>query len=140
MPVEFLTDEQAARYGRFVEVPSRAALDRLCFPDDAAQPFVPFEGAGLAADWAIDGFKTWTGISPGEGFADESTGPSDTRPWNPLHSWIPGNHKPTCPGYRDDTAASTSTSRGEDVPAGVEPTSRVAATATRLGAAARVDA
>ncbi|MDN5769138.1 MAG: DUF4158 domain-containing protein [Humibacillus sp.] len=40
MPVEFLTDEQAARYGRFVEVPSRAELDRLCFLDDADRALV----------------------------------------------------------------------------------------------------
>lgn len=35
MPVEFLPDEQAARYGRFAEAPSRADLDRLCLLDDA---------------------------------------------------------------------------------------------------------
>jgi len=40
MPVEFLTDEQAARYGRFVEGPSRADLDRLCFLDDADRRLV----------------------------------------------------------------------------------------------------
>lgn len=35
MPVEFLPDEPAARYGRFAEAPSRADLDRLCLLDDA---------------------------------------------------------------------------------------------------------
>lgn len=40
MPVEFLTDEQAARYGRFVEAPSRAELDRLCLLDDADRALV----------------------------------------------------------------------------------------------------
>jgi len=30
MPVEFLTDEQAARYGRFIEAPAHADLDRWC--------------------------------------------------------------------------------------------------------------
>lgn len=64
----------------------------------AALPFVPFEAAGLAGDLAIDGYKTWSGISPGEGFADESTGPSDKRPWNPLHSWIPGGPQTYLPG------------------------------------------
>jgi hypothetical protein len=33
--VEFLTDEQAARYGSFHEVPSRAELERYFFLDDA---------------------------------------------------------------------------------------------------------
>jgi len=40
MPVEFLTDGQAARYARFVEAPSRADLDRLCFLDDADHALV----------------------------------------------------------------------------------------------------
>lgn len=35
MAVEFLTDEQAARYGSFHEVPSRAELERYFFLDDA---------------------------------------------------------------------------------------------------------
>ncbi|MFE2195523.1 Tn3 family transposase [Streptomyces olivaceus] len=35
MAVEFLTDEQAARYGAFHEVPSRAELERYFFLDDA---------------------------------------------------------------------------------------------------------
>ena len=40
MPVEFLTDDQAARYGRFAEGPSRTELDRLCFLDDADRALV----------------------------------------------------------------------------------------------------
>jgi len=40
MPVEFRTDEWAARYGRFVEAPSRADLDRLCLLDDADRRLV----------------------------------------------------------------------------------------------------
>ena len=35
MAVEFLTDEQAARYGSFHERPSRAELERYFFLDDA---------------------------------------------------------------------------------------------------------
>ncbi|HEV7453113.1 MAG TPA: DUF4158 domain-containing protein [Pseudonocardiaceae bacterium] len=34
MPVEFLTDEQAAAYGRFVEEPTRPELERFFFLDD----------------------------------------------------------------------------------------------------------
>ena len=34
MPVEFLSDDQAARYGGFVDPPSRAQLERGFFLDD----------------------------------------------------------------------------------------------------------
>src|SRR5664279_2472724 len=37
MPMEFLTDAQVAGYGRFDGVPSRAALERFFFLDDAAK-------------------------------------------------------------------------------------------------------
>jgi len=40
MPVELLTDEQAARYGRFIEAPAHADLDRWCFLDDADRELV----------------------------------------------------------------------------------------------------
>ncbi len=35
MPVEFLSDEQAAAYGRFDGPPSQAELERFFFLDDA---------------------------------------------------------------------------------------------------------
>ncbi|MQA80271.1 MAG: DUF4158 domain-containing protein, partial [Streptosporangiales bacterium] len=35
MPVDFLSDEQAAAYGRFTGVPSQAELEQFCFLDDA---------------------------------------------------------------------------------------------------------
>jgi TnpA family transposase len=35
LAVEFLTDEQAARYGSFYGAPSRAELERFFFLDDA---------------------------------------------------------------------------------------------------------
>ena len=34
VPVEFLTDEQVAAYGAFVDVPTRAELERFFFLDD----------------------------------------------------------------------------------------------------------
>jgi RHS repeat-associated protein len=70
----------------------------------AALPWVPFEGLGLGLDLGLDGFKTYTGLSPGEGFADESSGPSDKRPINPLHgiggvpSWLRGGPSVYLPG------------------------------------------
>lgn len=40
VPVEFLTDEQVARFGRFSEVPSQAELERFFFLDDADRVLV----------------------------------------------------------------------------------------------------
>jgi TnpA family transposase len=40
MPVEFLSDDQAARYGRFVDPPSRAQLEHGFFLDDVDRALV----------------------------------------------------------------------------------------------------
>ncbi|MFF4795559.1 Tn3 family transposase [Streptomyces sp. NPDC001276] len=40
MPVEFLTDEQAAAYGRFVEEPTRPELERFFFLDDVDRDLI----------------------------------------------------------------------------------------------------
>ena len=40
MPVEFLSDDQAARYGGFVDPPSRAQLERGFFLDDVDRKLV----------------------------------------------------------------------------------------------------
>ncbi|MDP9869875.1 MULTISPECIES: DUF4158 domain-containing protein [Streptosporangium] len=40
MPVEFLTDEQAAAYGRFTRVPTQAELERFFFLDDADRKLI----------------------------------------------------------------------------------------------------
>jgi hypothetical protein len=40
VPVEFLTDEQAAAFGRFEGVPSRAELERFFFLDDVDRRLV----------------------------------------------------------------------------------------------------
>jgi hypothetical protein len=40
VPVEFLTDDQASVYGRFVEPPSRADLERFFYLDDVDRALV----------------------------------------------------------------------------------------------------
>jgi hypothetical protein len=40
MPIEFLTDEQAGKYGQFAGAPSRAQLERFYFLTDAARAFI----------------------------------------------------------------------------------------------------
>jgi hypothetical protein len=40
VPVDFLSDDQAAAYGRFVGSPSRLELERFCFLDDTDQELV----------------------------------------------------------------------------------------------------
>jgi RHS repeat-associated protein len=64
----------------------------------AALPFVPLEAGGLAGDVGIDWFKKVSGLAPNEDWADESTGPSDTRYWNPLHGLLPIGPKTYLPG------------------------------------------
>jgi hypothetical protein len=38
MPVEFLTDDEAAAFGRFAGVPLRVDLERVCFLDFTDRP------------------------------------------------------------------------------------------------------
>lgn len=40
MPVEFLTDEEAASYGRYNEPPPRAEMERAFFLDDADKALI----------------------------------------------------------------------------------------------------
>ena len=40
MPVEFLTDEQAAAYGTFAEVPMRSELERFFYLDDVDRDLI----------------------------------------------------------------------------------------------------
>ena len=44
MPIEFLTDEQAAKYGQFAGVPSRAELERFFFLNDADRALIEQRG------------------------------------------------------------------------------------------------
>ena len=40
MPVEFLTDDEAAAYGRYAGMPSQADLERVFFLDDEGRALV----------------------------------------------------------------------------------------------------
>ena len=40
MPVEFLTDDQAEAYGKFVEEPTRPELERFFFLDDVDRDLI----------------------------------------------------------------------------------------------------
>lgn len=54
MPVEFLSDEQVAAYGRFGGVPSRAELERFFLLDDADRRRVdPHRGAHNRLGFAL---------------------------------------------------------------------------------------
>nr|WSZ19352.1 DUF4158 domain-containing protein [Streptomyces canus] len=45
MLVEFLTDEQAEAYGRFVEEPTRPELERFFYLDAPSAPSYPCSGS-----------------------------------------------------------------------------------------------
>ncbi len=51
MAVEFLTDEQASRYGAFYGAPAQAELERFFFLDDADREKVRRSG-GRTTGWA----------------------------------------------------------------------------------------
>ena len=54
MPVEFLTDDEAAAYGRYTGPPSRADLGRVFFLDDEDQKLVDLRrGDHMKAGFAL---------------------------------------------------------------------------------------
>ena len=54
MPVEFLTDDEAAAYGRYAGPPSRADLERVFFLDDEDQKLVDLRrGDHMKAGFAV---------------------------------------------------------------------------------------
>ena len=54
MPVEFLTDGEAAAYGRFVAAPSQADLERVSFLDDEDRKLVGLRrGEHMKAGFAL---------------------------------------------------------------------------------------
>ena len=52
MPIEFLTDEQAGKYGQFAGVPSRAQLERFFFLNDADRALIDQRRA-ITIGWAL---------------------------------------------------------------------------------------
>ena len=54
MPVEFLTDDEAAAYGLYAGTPSPADLDRVCFlDDDDLKPVGKHRGEHMRAGFAL---------------------------------------------------------------------------------------
>jgi hypothetical protein len=53
VPVEFLSDEEAAAYGRFIGAPPREELERSFFLDDADRTLI----AGTAESTTVSGSR-----------------------------------------------------------------------------------
>ncbi|GGK52169.1 DUF4158 domain-containing protein [Streptomyces flaveus] len=51
MPVEFLTDDQAEAYGKFVEEPTRPELERFFFLDDVDRDLCQFPKSRAQVSW-----------------------------------------------------------------------------------------
>src|SRR5271166_2432962 len=67
MPVEFLTDDEAAAYGRYAGVPSQADLERVFFLDEEDRKLVDLRrGDHMKAGFAPAGGRSGkAGVGPG---------------------------------------------------------------------------
>ena len=69
MPAEFLTDDEAAAYGRYAGAPSQADLERVFFLDDDDRALAGHRGEHMRAGFALqlvivrDGW--WRGSAAG---------------------------------------------------------------------------
>jgi hypothetical protein len=64
VPVEFLTDEEAARYGRYSGPLSRPVLGKLFYLDDEDKRLIERRGGCWTCCWRFrpaPGSRTWSG-------------------------------------------------------------------------------
>src|SRR5260370_12168705 len=108
MPVEFLTDDEAAAYGRYVGAPSQADLERVFFLDDDDRKLVDLRrGEHMKAGFALQLVTVrWLGTFledpldvPG-GVLGFVAGPAGHRGPPRRHAAAPpGPHKPPPPPH-----------------------------------------